>query len=91
MLSNEVVVNSFFYGNTARNTNVTVTSSKIINYYTTLLHRVNGRLIFNETKYSASTSRIQGLIRRRLVGKDYVSVTNVPMGTESLERYVNAN
>lgn len=90
-MKNQDVVRAFFAGRECHSTNLRVErdyydhSLRLVNYATTLLQQdVNGNLIYNATKYSVSTSRIQHYIRLELSGS-YKTVDGVDRGTYYLK------
>lgn len=58
--------------------------SKLVNYDTVIAQRVGNEFTVNNTKYSVSTSKIQGQVRMCLSGVDYKTVENVFMGASRL-------
>jgi hypothetical protein len=64
---------------------VSPNGDKLVNYATCLIQVVNGVIIFNETKYSASTSKIQSYIRREIgLTRSFISLKGVPFDTRDL-------
>lgn len=88
-MSNQSVINAFMNGKCANSSNGNLRSNgdRLINYSTCIAQRLdNGKVLFNATKYSVSTSKIQRLIDKLLCGK-FVKLTSVPINTRYLERY----
>lgn len=86
MLSNMSVIESFVMGKAANNTNLRTDGTRLVNYYTTIAQRIGNKMVFNATKYSVSTSKIQTWTRGK-IGQCTI-VEGVPMGTIDLQRYV---
>jgi len=86
MLSNSNVINAFVMGRSAKNRNLYTDGTKLVNYYTTIAQRIGNKMVFNATKYSVSTSKIQTWTRGE-IGQCTI-VEGVPMGTIDLQRYV---
>ena len=63
-----------------------IEGDKLYNYSTVLLEEVGDSFVFNETKYSVTTSKLQTYIRRCLENNrsKYVSVNNILINTQSL-------
>jgi len=91
MLSNKKVIDAFINGKAyTHNTNLRVgcVGDRIINYSTTLAQMCGkNKVIYNKTKYSVSTSKIQSWLLYALKGFDVVFVDNVPMGTIDLKPF----
>lgn len=91
MKSNKNVINDFINGKAySHNTNLRVgcMGDRIINYSTTLAQKTdNGKVIFNATKYSVSTSKIQSWLRYAIKDVDLIVIDNVPMGTIDLQPF----
>lgn len=88
-MTNQQLIEKFAMGNAEHgdqshtgNLWVTPNEDKLMNYGTCLVHRVKGHFIFNETKYSSTTSKIQSYIRREL--GEFISLVNVPIETKDL-------
>jgi len=90
-MSNKSVINAFLCGNSASssNRNLRTYEGKLVSYYTVIAQRLSdGTILLNKTKYSVSTSKIQSWLYASVVGKKTKDVTNVPLGTYDLTRYV---
>lgn len=90
MKSNKDIINAFINGKAyAHNTNLRVgcMGDRLINYSTTLAQHCGKKIIFNETKYSVSTSKIQSWLRYAIKDFDLIVVDNVPMGTQDLQPF----
>lgn len=69
---------SAFSGTSIVRSNTRIISNQLLHYSTPILERGNP-LIFNETRYSIQTDRLQKLIREKLTGMDYISAKNIVM------------
>ena len=90
MKSHKNIINDFINGKAySHNTNLRVgcMGDRIINYSTTLAQRCGKKIIFNATKYSVSTSKIQSWLRYAIKDFDLIVVDNVPMGTIDLQPF----
>lgn len=88
MLANQDVINAFANGKIAKNRNMHSTGNKLFSYTTCIAQRFeDGTIVVNSTKYSVSTSKVQTYTRYTL--KTYKEVTNVPIYTYDLGRFVN--
>lgn len=91
-MNNQSVINAFVCGKSAKSSNGNLKSfgNRLVSYYTTIAQRLdNGTIVLNRTKYSVSTSKIQTWTYGALCGhRNVVEVTNVPLGTTDLQRYV---
>lgn len=88
MKANKDIINDFVNGKAySHNTNLRAVGDRIINYSTTLAQRCGKKIIFNTTKYSVSTSRIQSWLRYAIEDFDLIVVDNVPMGTIDLQPF----
>lgn len=88
-MNNQSVINAFACGKEGKssNNNLRSTGEKLINYSTCIAQRLSdGTIVVNSTKYSTSTSKIQTWVRNTI--KNYKEVTNVPMHTINLEKFV---
>ena len=86
-MRNEQLVNNFLMGETkGKASNLEIRGDSLVNYETTIAQRVNGVIVINVTKYSASTTRIQNLLRKEMPKAR--TVEGVPMGTKDLTRYL---
>lgn len=83
MKLNKDVVDAFYKGKKARNTNMLSTGFKLYSWDTCIAQNIDGKIIKNITKYSISTSRQQKLITKY----DYIA-SNVPFGTSNLKPYI---
>lgn len=87
MLSNSNVINAFVMGRSAKNRNLYTDGKVLINYSTAIAQRLsNGNVVYNATKYSITTSKIQSWTRSA-IGRCIV-VEGVPMGAKDLIRYI---
>lgn len=86
MLSNMSVIESFVMGKAAKNTNLRTDGTRLVNYYTTIAQRIGNKMVFNATKYSVSTSKIQTWTKGK-IGHCTI-VEGVPMGAKDLQRYI---
>jgi hypothetical protein len=91
-MNNQSVINAFVCGKSAKSSNGNLKSfgNRLVSYYTTIAQRLdNGTIVLNRTKYSVSTSKIQTWTKVAFYGhRNVVEVTNVPLGTTDLQRYM---
>lgn len=88
-MRNQEVISKFVnFAESAATTNVRSTGDKLFNYYTCIAQRHEGKIILNVTRYSVTTSKMQGYVRRELSGYDVTEVTGVPRGTCNLVPYI---
>ena len=88
-MRNQEVISKFVnFAESAATTNVRSTGDKLFNYYTCIAQRHGGKIIVNATRYSVTTSKIQGYVRIELLGHDVIEVTSVPRGTCDLVPYI---
>ena len=91
IMNNNQVINAFVCGKCGRSSNGNLRSvgDKLFNYYTCIAQRTAKGIIFNGTKYSVSTSKIQTWTLHALIlnGFKCREVTNVPMGATDLTRF----
>lgn len=89
-MRNQEVISKFVnFAESAATANVRSTGDKLFNYYTCIAQRHEGKIILNVTRYSVTTSKMQGYVRRELSGYDVTEVTGVPRGTCNLVPYIN--
>lgn len=69
---------------TSHTGNLYIDENKLVNYNTTIAQWDNDRMIINKTKYSVSTSKIQGMI----YGHNAIEVKGVPMNAFDLKKYI---
>lgn len=89
-MKNQDVIREFsLNGKEVSTKNVRFVGNKLFNYGTCLAqHLQDGTTIFNRTKYSVTTSKIQNYIAYELGTYKVVEVTGVPAGTPDLTSYV---
>lgn len=88
---NENVVENFFNGVECCNhgESLTCRNGKLINYSTTIAQWTQYGLTINDTKYSATTSKIQNMLKRMSNNRKEVHiVSNVNKGCYDLTEYV---
>lgn len=85
-MKNQEVVKMFIQGtrNHKGTKNLHIEEGKLINYYTVIGQWKDGELTINSTKYSQSTSVIQGKLRYEASGIDYKEVTGLQTGVREL-------
>lgn len=95
-MKNSEVAKSFAFNfvDSAKANSLEFTNNKLYSYATVIAQRLDdGRVIVNDTKYSVTTSKHQGLLRYYLSkvynNNELIRVNNVPRGTYNLERYIN--
>lgn len=81
-MKNIDVIRAFVYGEQAHALNLMSSGDKLINYSTCIAQRKDGQIYVTDTKFSKSTSTIQNMLRRELVGINYQLV---PQQRNSLE------
>lgn len=88
-MNNQQVIDAFVNERTGRssNGNLYSTGGKLINYSTCIAQRIGRQIIFNRTRYSVSTSKIQSWTAGSLRGR-VKEISGVPMGERDLARYV---
>lgn len=88
-MTNKEVISKFVnFAESAATANVRSTGDKLFNYETCIAQRHGGKIIVNVTRYSVTTSKIQGYVRIELLGYDVIEVTSVPRGTCDLVPYI---
>ena len=88
MRNKEVISKFVNFAESAATANVRSNGDKLFNYGTCIAQRHEGKIIVNVTRYSITTSKIQGYVRYELSGYDVIEVTSVPMGTRNLVPYI---
>lgn len=85
-MTNSQVIEKFYEGKTGRssNGNLYTDGKRLINYSTCIAERINGRIVFNATWYSRTTSIIQRSVYHKYIAE---TITNVPINTHSLRYY----
>lgn len=87
MLSNSKVIAAFAQGRSAKNRNLYTDGKVLINYSTAIAQRLsNGNVVYNATKYSITTSKIQSWTRSAI--GHCIVVEGVPIGAKDLQRYI---
>lgn len=89
-MTNKQVVEAFYdKKKRCESLNVTSLGNKLLSFSTTIAERttIKGKtvIIKNITKYSPTTSKHQYLVDKY----DYVTFSNVPIGTANLSKYIN--
>lgn len=93
-MNNKNVCRMFVKGaNEGKGSNLTIIDNKLYSYSTCICERVVNKrgyynFIYNETKYSVSTSRHQYYLRDALSGENVIKVSGVEMYASSLQSYV---
>ncbi len=67
--------------------NLHIEGDKLIHYQTAILERCNGKFIFNYTRYSLATGKVQKMITNAVSNDQLIYVTGVPAGTRNLRSY----
>lgn len=88
MKANADIIKSFINGVSASNTNLRTDGDRLVNYYTCIAQRTDNGIIYNATKYSSSTSKIQHTLRYMLNGCYIPTTKHVPLGTMNLGKYI---
>lgn len=73
--------------------NMHIYENKLFSYSTCICERISNErgyfnFIYNETKYTPTTSRQQFYLRNALAGENVTNVNNVKMYERSLRKYV---
>lgn len=87
-MTTKEVIFAFLHGETkgkASGGRLRIEGERLINYETTIAQRFGGRVVINVTKYSATTTKHQNVLRRELPKAE--TVDGVPIGTYDLSRY----
>lgn len=86
MKRNDQVIKDFINGRESANVNLRSTGDKLINYNTCLAQKRGNTMYVNDTRYSVSTSKIQGMLRQQVEWEcnvvEYMS--GVPINTWNL-------
>ena len=88
MRNQEVISKFAHFAESAATANVRSIGDKLFNYETCIAQRHEGKYLLNVTRYSITTSKLQGHVRWELSGYDVIEVTNVPQGTCNLVPYI---
>ena len=88
MRNKEVISKFVNFAESAATANVCSNGDKLFNYGICIAQRHEGKIIVNVTRYSVTTSKIQGYLRAELSNKVVIKVTSVPMGTRNLVPYI---
>ena len=85
-MSNKEVIKRFVEGLSGKSFNgnlfISLDGQRLINYNTCIAQRVGyGKYVFNRTKYSTSTSKIQSYVAYYLKTEKYKEVTDVPINS----------
>lgn len=86
-MRNEEIVQEFLVRNTAFTNNLTSTGDKLFSYQTVIAQWINGTLVINPTKYSSTTSRHLGYVKRLYKGNLTYACPKIPRGTINLKDY----
>ena len=84
-MTNRQVGERFLLGRTGTSLNMTSTGARLVSYNTVIAQWIDDKLVFNDTKYSRTTSKQTNWI------KDYAeTVTSefVPINTHDLRPYI---
>ena len=90
MKANQDVMRDFVNGVESRSRNVYSDGNNLYNYGTLIAEKIGGhKVLFNVTKYSVATSKIQSQLRSILVrgGWEIEEVCNVPLRPWGLTYY----
>lgn len=90
MRKNEDVIKSFMMGYEDNNLNVRSTGDKLYSYTTCIAQWINHPrlIILNKTKYSVTTSRHQGILKRYITPDlEVMGIYAVPIGTKDIYKY----
>ncbi|AYP68661.1 hypothetical protein EalM132_00149 [Exiguobacterium phage vB_EalM-132] len=83
-------IEAFFTNRSAKSSNLYTDGQTLTNYYTVLAQHAEDGIIYNPTKYSNTTARIQHKVRTSIdLSKPlYLTSEDVPTGTSDLSEYV---
>ena len=85
-MTNKQVSEKFLQGKPGRSLNMTSTGNKLYSYNTVIVQWIDGKLVFNTTKYSRTTSKQTNWIKQHC---DIVIDDYVPFNTHDLKPYLN--
>ena len=85
-MTNRQVSEQFLQGKSGKSLNMTSTGSKLFSYNTVIVQWVEGKLVFNSTKYSRTTSKQTNWIKQHC---HMVTSEFVPINTYDLEPYAS--
>ena len=90
MKANIDVIMDFINGRESSNRNLRTDGNRLVNYNTCIASKCeDGTIIYNRTKYSTSTSKIQSYLRDALKGRHYVvTIKTVPRGASYLSPFI---
>ena len=92
MLSNKNLIAGFLSGtmNGRKNGSMSVSDDgrRLFSYATCIAERADNCIVINETRYSVTTSKQQGILRRMVSGNIYY-VNNIERGDDHLVIYLN--
>ena len=92
MISNKTLIAGFLSGtmNGKRNGSMSVSDDgrRLFSYATCIAERADNCIVINETKYSMTTSKQQGILNRMASGNIYY-VNNIDRGDDHLVIYLN--
>lgn len=89
-MRNRDLIRAFYQGATSgKGSNLEIIGDKLVNYSTCILERTStGGFIFNITKYSSTTSRIQSYIRSEIPENRRIAVSGMRIGCYTLKEAV---
>lgn len=87
-MKNSEVVEAFFNRETGQSENRISSGDKLFSYNTCIAQWVGSKLLINTTKYSRTTSKLQGEISRK-AGCQVGYLINVPRNTKDLNELYN--
>lgn len=89
-MKNSELVRAFYQGDTRGSaSNLRIEGNRLINYNTCIAERTeHGDFWLNVTRYSSSTSRIQGYLSRFIPENKVIRVADCKMGIQSLKEAV---
>lgn len=89
MKNKEVIKKFIFFKENNRGSNLYAIDNKLYSYNTAIAQYVNDIFIFNNTKYSRSTTRWQNVIKDflQLNQLPYKEIYNIPKDTMDLTNY----
>ena len=84
-MTNKQVGEKFLKGEKGKSLNMTSTGDKLFSYYTVIVQWIDGKMVFNNTKYSKTTSKQTNWIKSYA---DTVTSEFVPIDTHDLRPYI---
>ena len=84
-MTNKQVGEKFLKGEKGKSLNMISTGDRLFSYYTVIVQWIDGKMVFNNTKYSKTTSKQTNWIKSYA---DTVTSEFVPIDTHDLRSYI---